>query len=535
MSDPARSAAHLAAARRLVAEHKLDEAVTAARAAAEADAANTEAFFYWGVAAAEAGRFPDAVEPLRVAASRAPRDSFGWQNAASQLARALSNVGLWGEAFSVAADLERLAPRETSILHRLGAVFTRLGMMDRALPLLERAAEAAPDRPELMHHLGLAYLSAGRTDEAESLLERAIILAPQWPEPHLTLAELRRWTDASAHLDRLRALAERSETSPADRASLGFALAKELDDLGRTADAWPVLYEANEQARSLDPPWSAEDDRALVEALIARFPKELPSHRPPSGEGPRFARTPIFVVGLPRSGTTLVERILAAHPEVGSVGEAPSFPLLFHAASATPDRRQLSARTVRGSSAIVWADLGRKYLAEIAGPAGSSGFVVDKLPLNSLLVGALRAAFPRSPIVLLDRGPMDNLFSAYRVQFTGSYGWASRLEDLAEHWANHCRLMDHWRACLGDGLTEVSYEALVCDPEPEIRRLLQACGLDFDERCLRPHEAEGAVRTASIAQVRRPISTASIGGWRRYADQLEPLRAALAGRAGFLD
>lgn len=528
MSDPARSAAHLAAAQRLIQGQQLGDAIRAAKAAAEADPANTEAYFLWGVAAAESGRFPEAVEPLRIAMGRATPASFGWLNAASQLARSLSNVGLWGEAFSIAVSIERTGPREPSILNRVGAVFSRLGMVERAIPLLERAVRAAPDRPEAIRELGLANLSLGRSAEAETLLEHAIALAPLWPEPHLILAELRRWTEADAHVERLRQLRDRPEISAEDRASLGFALAKELDDLGRTDEAWPVLQDANDQARALEPPWSAEEDRALVDALIERFPQGLASHRPPPVDGASSGRTPIFVVGLPRSGTTLVERVLAAHPEVASVGEAPSFPLLFRAASATPGPVQLSAGTVKGSGGVAWADLARRYLAETAGPAGSAAFTVDKLPFNSLLIGALRASFPHAPIVLLNRGPMDNLLSAYRLQFGRSYGWTSRLEDLADHFANHARLMDHWRACLGDGLIEISYETLTQDPEPEIRRLLESCGLPFDERCLRPEEVQGAVRTASIAQVRRPISAAGIGGWRRYADQLEPLRARLA-------
>ena len=530
MSDPAASAALLDAARHLVQAGKPGEAIQAAQAAAEADPANTEAYFYWGVSAAESGRFPEAVGPLRTAVARAPPGSFGWQNAASQLARALSNVGLWGEAFANAVAIEALTPPDPSIQHRLGAVFSRLGMVQRSLPLLERAANTLPDRPEMRHDLGIAYLSLGRADEAEALLERAIALAPLWPEPHLTLSALRRWTTAGNHVDRLRALAERPETGQADRASIGFALAKEFDDLGRIAEAWPALQVAHAQARELESPWSGEDDRSLIDALIERFPADLLSHRPSPDEDAAFWRTPIFVVGLPRSGTTLVERILAAHPEVSSVGEAPSFPLLFRASSTAPDRRELSAESVSSSSQIVWANLAKRYLAETAGPAGPAQFTVDKLPFNSLLVGALRACFPRSPIVLLRRGAMDNLLSAYRVQFAGLYGWAGRLEDMAEHWSNHARLMEHWRACLGDGLIEVSYEALVRDPEPEIRRLLEACGLAFDARCLRPHEAAGAVRTASIAQVRGPISAASVGGWRRYAEQLKPLRAHLASR-----
>ncbi len=122
---------------------------------------------------------------------------------------------------------------------------------------------------------------------------------------------------------------------------------------------------------------------------------------------------------------------------------------------------------------------------------------------------------------------MDNLFSVFRVQFSGAYLWANRQEDMAEHFAQHLRLMDHWKACLGEGLIEIRYEDLVRDPGAEVPRLLEACGLEFDEACLRPDEAAGSVRTASIVQVRRPISDASVGGWRRYAEDMEPLRARL--------
>ncbi len=122
---------------------------------------------------------------------------------------------------------------------------------------------------------------------------------------------------------------------------------------------------------------------------------------------------------------------------------------------------------------------------------------------------------------------MDNLFSVFRVQFSGAYHWANRQEDMAEHFAQHLRLMDHWKACLGDGLIELRYEDLVRDPEAQVPRLLERCGLAFEEACLRPGEAAGSVRTASIVQVRRPINDSSVGGWRRYADEMEPLRARL--------
>jgi tetratricopeptide (TPR) repeat protein len=517
--DPARAAARLAEARRLVQAQQLSEALEAARQAADADPDNGEAFAYWGVAAAELGRFAEAIAPLQTAAARMLRGTIGWANLTSQLARAYSNVGFWSQAYAAAAALETPPPPDAMIRQRLGAAFARIGLIERGLPHLEWAAAAAPDRAEMHFELALAYLSLGRSGEAEARFEQAIALAPLWPRPQMALSSVKRWTEADAHVERLTALMARPDLEPDDRAALGFSLFKELDDLGRRDEAWPVLLQANEAARALEPPWSDEDDAALVDALTARFTDaQFRGDRPaPAG------RTPIFVLGLPRSGTTLVERILAAHPLVGSIGEAPTFPILFRGASRASDRRELTAELVQQTQDADWADVGRRYMAETNYLAAGERFTVDKLPMNSLLIGAIRLAFPAAPIVLLRRNPMDTLLSVFRVQFTSAYRWSARLEDLAGHYALHERLMAHWRAALGEGLIEVEYEALVEDPAAQIRRLLEVCGLGFDPRCLTPHEAEGAVRTASIAQVRRPISRSSVGGWRRYEAGLRPL------------
>ena len=520
------AAAALSEARGHAQAGRLAEALEAARQAAQADAGLGEAYAIWGVAAAELGRFNDAVEPLMAAAERVPPGSIGWANITSQLARALSNTGFWAEAVRRAEAVEAINPPDPEIRGRIGAAFARMNLPQRGLPHLEWARSRQPERPQLLSELGLVYMADGRLDDAEQAFEAAIALSPQMVQPHAALAQLRRWRPETAHVERLIAVRDDPRLEPLERGSLGFALFKELDDLGATEDAWRVLAEANEACwtdATVD--WSAAGDAELMQSLMELFPVERLQAAPPPTD--RAAPTPIFIVGLPRSGTTLLERMLAGHSEVQALGELPTFPIVFRTASTHADRRSLTPEVIRAAASGDWRAVGELYLQEIAPLGLEAPYVIDKLPANSLLVGAIRLALPRARIIHVRRSPMDVLFGAYKVRFAGWYGWAYRQTEMAAHYVNHQRLMDHWRAGLGASLIEVDYEALVQAPEPEVRRMLAALGLAFEAACLEPHKTVGPVRTASMVQVREPISTARIGGWRRYAGQLEPLRTAL--------
>lgn len=510
----------------------LAPALEAAERAAKLDPRLAEAFAIWGVAAAELGRFAEALEPLRVASQRSLRGSVGWANLTSQLVRCLSNTGFWTEALGHADLLERGDVPDPLVRMRLGASFARMNLTRRGRTHLEWAAGARPDWPELLAELGLAYMSDGDVAAAEATFERAIALAPRMVQPHAALAAVRRWTSEKNHVERLQALRTDPALSPLERGSIGFALFKELDDLGRTEDAWAVLEASNEACwSSTTADWSHGGEAALTDALIETFPANRLTQ---VKHGAPTAARPIFIVGLPRSGTTLVERILAAHSKVEALGELPTFPILFRSAAQEADRRRLTPELVRATRNADWRKVGEHYGKETAGLAGGAPFLIDKLPANSLLLGAIRLALPHALIVHVRRRPMDALFGAYKVRFSNWYGWSYRQADLAAHYVAHDRLMDHWREALGESLIQVSYEAMVSAPEAETRRLLSACGLDFEPTCLEPHKTQGPVRTASMTQVREPISTSRVGGWRRYARELEPLRHALevAGVAG---
>ena len=316
------------------------------------------------------------------------------------------------------------------------------------------------------------------------------------------------------------------------RAEIGYALFKELDDLGEREEAWSALESAHAAALELDP-WALEADRALVDAFIQRFPVELFRRRDREVRatgGP----APIFVLGLPRTGTTLVERILGAHTRVAALGELPFFPIAFREAAGVSALALLTDTVVRASRKAEWKELGKAYLREAASLAGGAQQFVDKLPFNSHLAGAIRLALSQARLVLVERDPMDSLWSAHRhpFQIGGWYGWTRRQTDLAAHYAIHARLMAHWREALGDHLIVVRYEHLVADPQGAITALLDRCGLAPEPACYQPEEAAGSVLTLSQSSVRAPITASAVGAWRAYANKLEPLRRSL-GDLGF--
>jgi len=522
-SSPADELLVLAA--RAMKARRPDQALEAAGRAVALAPDRTDAWLLLGGAALEAGHFGRAEQALARAAALAPDRPF----IPAQRARALVALGRWREAAEAAALAENLGPTDPLTHDTLGCAWSHINLPDRALAHFEAATRARPDRPDFWFNLGGGLRFLGKLDAAEEAYERAISGAPRLATAHLALAGLRRWSETRNHLARLRTLAGDPEIQGIDAARIAYALFKELDDLGRRDEAWAELRRGSALARTRAR-WSAAEERDMVAALKSAFPSEKFRNPPP---GLAEAR-PIFIVGLPRSGTTLVEMILGRHSRVRGMGELQTFPLLVKRASAVPGARLLDAATAAALPGLDWATLGRAYLKETAFLAGDAPHATDKLPQNYYQVGAIRLAFPNASIIHVRRAPMDSLFGAYKLLFGRAYDYSYDLDDLADHYLAYRDLMEHWRSVLGDGLIEVRYEDLTAEPEREIRRLLNACGLPFEEACLSPHAAEGAVLTASAVQVRRPIHREGIGAWRHYATGLEPLRRRLE-EAGIVD
>lgn len=444
-----------------------------------------------------------------------------------RLAQALARLGETNAARACLRHSEVARTRAPTGLLGLAHVYQGLGLHAPALALMERAREAGLDTADFRYFHALQLQFNGRMDAVEAELEACLAKGPTFGRASLTLARLRRWTPDDNHLDFIaRRLAEVEQGSE-DHASFEFARYKELEDLGRLEEAWDALVRANavmRQRLAAHP----RDEAALFDALIARCTPEWLARDTHAFDGPQ----PIFIVGLPRSGTTLLERILGSHSQVASAGELVDFPKQLRQAADCHGHPLLDAGLLQAIERTDFAEVGRRYLAQTQWRAEGKPFYVDKLPPNFQLAGFIRRALPKARIVHMVRAPMDVCFSNWRAMFGDSYAYSYDLADLARYYRQYARLMDHWRTAMPGAIHDVSYAGLVSDTQAEARRLLAHCGLGWEDGLLDERRNAAPVATLSAAQVRQPIHARALEEWRRYEGRLAPLRAALGELAG---
>lgn len=362
----------------------------------------------------------------------------------------------------------------------------------------------------------------GRFADARRAFERAVTLSPKQPAYHRALAEAERFTENDPRLAALEALAREEETFSEDqKVELNFALAKAYDDLKRYDDAFDRLQKANKIKRRLVP-YDEVQMMNFFREITAAFTPELMEAKRGVGHP---SEVPVFVVGMPRSGTSLVEQILASHPSVCGAGELTFVQDLIMAGAAGP--QYPSSASLLTNEAL--HKFGGYYSVRAGALAPQAKRIVDKLPANFRHLGLIHLALPNARIVHVRRDPIDTCFSCYSKLFLNGLNYAYDLGELGHYYKAYERLMAHWRSVLPqDALLDVQYEALVGNFADEARRLVAFCGLQWDERCLTFHETARAVRTLSGQQVRQPLFKTSIGRWRPYESRLQPLLDALA-------
>jgi tetratricopeptide (TPR) repeat protein len=498
--------------------------LTTATAAAK-DLARTEpglpaGYFLLGIVAAEAGQIAKAISLIEAAVERGPEAEH-----LAQLAKLLILLRRDGEAADVAARAMALAPDDPLTLDTIGCVLARLGRHEESIAPFAAAVAAMPGKLDYRYNLAAANGFIGRVHEARAQYEAILAADPGNARAHYALAILSRQTPEANHVSRLKAVLT-AANRPEDALRIRYALAKELEDLGNP-EAFQHLSTANaEHKRTIR--YTFAQDAAIFDAIETLFTDGANTLAAGSGNSDT---APIFVVGMPRTGTTLVDRILSSHRNVCSAGELQAMPLAVKHLAGTSSRVVIDPDTIAASGAIPPAAIGDTYLARAAHhrPAGTSRFT-DKLPANFLYIGHIARALPNARIVCLRRNPMDTVWSNYKNLFASQsayYAYSYDLMDTARYYARFDLLMVLWESLFPGRVLQLSYEALVADQEGETRRLLEHCGLDWDEACLSFHENSAPVATPSAAQVRRPLNADSMGKWRSHEEALQPARAWL--------
>ncbi|HEV2540733.1 MAG TPA: sulfotransferase [Frateuria sp.] len=453
-------------------------------------------------------------------------------NDAALIVQLAWRLSMNGEILGARACLEHLgrAPHPPAeVLSEQAHLYWMLGQIPEARACMDRAVALGIDTDGEYYLNAMLYQFLGRIDEAEAVLKTCLQRWPAHGDAAVILANLRRQTPASNHLDTfLQSLGRIPQQSKSARdlfarAEFESAIFKVHDDCGRYEEAWSALARSNALMRELLP-YDAAGEEALTDALIAAS-QVLPATSQAAIDGP----TPIFIVGLPRSGSTLLDQMLSNHSQVVSAGEIMDLQRQFHwMADISPRSARGMLTAVERSPGMDLAELGERYLQQTRWRAQGRRFYVDKLPVNVRMVPFIRRALPHAPILHLVRDPMDVCYSNLKVMFGKASAYCYDQQALAHYYGQYARLTDHWRASMPDAMLEVSYAALVNEPEATMRQVLQYCGLAMEGDCLHPERNLAPVATPSSVQVREPVHARSLGQWRRYAEHLESLRLALA-------
>jgi Flp pilus assembly protein TadD len=437
------------------------------------------------------------------------------------LAECLLQSGAVADGLNALAQLEAGAQDDSRLLPHLAQLYTHANRHVEAERCYSRAAALKPGDPQYLYNLATAKIALGSLDEAEKLLDEVIALAPADYDAYYNRSTLRTQKPSANHVAELDRVLAAPLRNPAGAVQLNYALAKELEDLGESARSFASL-KAGADARRKMLSYRVEDDVAAMAEIARVFTPEVFAR---GDVGHRDAR-PIFVLGLPRSGTTLADRILSSHSTVSSLGETSDFALALTRSAGSGDKTSL----IRRSASLDFAAIGADYCRSTGALDNGSARLIDKTPVNFLYLGLIALALPDAKIVHVRRQPMDVCYAMYKTLFRMAYPFSYDLCDLAQYYLAYEKLMAHWRAVLPGRFLDLDYEELVANQEALTRGLLAYCGLGWEDACLAFERNASPSLTASAAQVRQPIHARSVGLWRRYARELAPLADRL--RAG---
>lgn len=460
------------------------------------------------------GRLDEAVAAGERATAIAPEDLDAHYN----LGLALTDKMDWDASIRSYQRALALNPGHGLSWNNLGAALEKKGEIAQAETAYARAVAINPLHYEAQNNLGALYSSQGKLEEACHCFDESIKGNPDFSEAHFNLSSLKTYREEDPHWLYLERHQDKAAAMPSmARIRYWFALGKAREDLGRYDEAFSAYAEGNRLQHALRPYDESQADKILERVMTTFTQAFFEAHKAPQ----KSEKTPIFIVGMPRSGTTLLEQILASHPAIYGAGELMDLNQIITSASRSnhpfPD-------FVPGLTAQEFTQLGAEYIEKVWHLAPDAQCITDKMPANFFYIGMIRLMLPNAKIIHAMRDPMDSCFSNYARLFNDTMEFAYDLGTLGRYYARYITLMQHWHKVLPQGsILDLRYEDMVADTEGQARRILDYVDLPWDENCLNFHQNKRHVKTASVAQVRRPIYKTSVARWQHFAKHLTPL------------
>ena len=460
-------------------------------------------------------RFRDAEVFLLRVVSNAPDYARAWVD----IANVQRELNKFDAAIDSATQVLRLAPEKAESHMLFASAIAMVGRHEEAVEVCKDALELSPDKASVFCIMAHHLKTIGRQDDAVAAYRRSIAAKADHAEAYWSLANLKTFRFTEDEVQAMQSLLEDSELPDESRTQIHNALGLEHESRKDYASAFSNFEQGNilrRKSESYDP----VDIESTYDRIIEMFDPELFLQN--AGVQPSKT-TPIFVVGLPRSGSTLIEQILASHSQVEGTHELGDLQQVVQSARRRKRQRERFPETLAGLSKDEWLAIGEEYLERTRIFRSDLPFFVDKNPNNFIYVGILKLAIPNAKIINAKRHPLDSCLGSYKQLFASGQPFSYDLTELGEYYLQYSRLIDHWHTVLPDFVLDVQYEEVVADLEPQVRRILDFCDLPFEEECLRFFETERAVKTASSEQVRQPIYSSSVNLWRNYEPFLETL------------
>ena len=470
-----------------------------------------------GIVLAQLNQANEAVIFYKRALNIRPDHANAYQN----MGNAYMKLELPDQAVEAYRKCLELVPRHYRVQYSLGNAYGMLGKLEDAIACYEAALELNPGFAEAHHGIGHILQQLGKIDDASRHFEKALVLRPDFAPAYDALSRQKKIDDDQASAESLEKLLERKNLPSGERCAAFFALGRIYEDQGDYEKSFENYRQGNEiMHEDFDAKKHADFVTDMIETFTPEFFKKCAGWGDPSAK-------PIFIIGMIRSGTTLVEQIISSHPKVFGAGELDdiknivrAFPQILKTNKPFPQCMALTTEPALKEGA-------KRYLDAITKLSNGEPYVTDKMPGNFFHAGFIQAMFPNARLIHTRRHPLDNCLSCYFNKFQTGQQFSYDLNYLGQYYRQYARLMDHWRKVLPKPMLEVQYEELVENQEKISRKIIQFCGLDWDDRCLDFHKNDRPIRTASSWQVRQPMYSSSVDRWQPYEKQLQPLIAAL--------